>query len=252
MNLKIYRRIIKGLFLLLSVYAFLNLTPNKRFMLIALSTTLFITILFRTIFCGWVCPLGTIFDLIRGLGKGIGNLSFIKPINKKYKNLVKSNRVSFDKIDHYARYFRYVFFLWILQAAFLGIATIKNSDERGMVSVLYLLIAISVAGLFIERSWCKYSCPVGAVIGLFGKLSPTIVTRNEDACIQCNLCSKICPMNIDVANKKFVNNIDCDTCIKCVDACPVNDALDLKINIPLFNQQDFQKKTPRRKKKFSK
>ena len=98
MNIKIYRRIIKGLFLLLSVYAFLNLTPNKHFMLIALSTTLFITILFRTIFCGWVCPLGTIFDLIRGLGKGIGNLSVIKPINKKYEKWVKSNRVSLDKI----------------------------------------------------------------------------------------------------------------------------------------------------------
>jgi polyferredoxin len=81
MNFKIFRRIIKGLVLLLSVYAILNFAPNKYFMLIVLASILFITLFLRTVFCGWICPMGTLFDLIRELGKKIGNLSVMRPIN---------------------------------------------------------------------------------------------------------------------------------------------------------------------------
>lgn len=242
MNLstKTWRRISKGILLLLTIYAIFIITPNKYYMLTGLSLTLVITLFFRTIFCGWICPLGTVFDLVRGFGKWFGSLSVIKPINRKYKRWVKSNKVVLGKIDHYARYLRHVFLLWILQAAFLGIASIKNGDERGIVSVLYLLITLAVIGLFVERSWCKYSCPVGAVMGVFSKLSPTSVMRNEDNCIECNICSRICPMNIDVANLKRVREIDCQTCVKCVDACPVDNALDLKFKVPQFVQSTLQ------------
>ena len=232
LNTKTWRRFTKGFFLLLTVYAFFTITPHKPYMLIALSSTLLITVIFRTIFCGWVCPLGTVFDLARGLGKEIGKFPFIKPINRKYKRWVKINRVTLDRVDHYARYLKYVFFLWILQSAFLGVASIKNDGERGIESVLYFLVAFLIAGLFIERSWCKYVCPVGAVIGLFAKFSPTRITRNEAACIDCNLCSRTCPMNIDVAHTRYVQELDCHTCVQCVEACPVDDALGLKVKIP--------------------
>jgi len=209
-------------------------------MVTGLSITLVITILFRTVFCGWVCPLGTVFDLIRGSGKWIGSLAVIKPIKRKYRRWIKRNKGILGKLDHYARYFRYVFLLWILQAAFLGIASIKHGDERGIISVLYLLLVLGIIGLFVERSWCKYSCPVGAVMGVFSKLSPTSVTRNESACIECNICSGICPMNIDVAHLERVREIDCQTCIKCVDACPVGEALALKFKTPQLAQFDLQ------------
>ena len=241
-NTKTWRNIAKGSVLLLTIFALYSITPHKPYMLIGLATTLLITVLFRTVFCGWICPLGTVFDLIHELGQWFGKIPVIKPINPKYKRWVKSNKVVLGKIDHYARYLRYVFLLWILQAAFLGIASIKNGDEKGILSVLYLLIAVGVLGLFVERAWCKYSCPVGAVLGVFSKLSPTSVTRNEIACIECNICSRICPMNIDVANLTRVREIDCQTCVKCVDACPVDDTLELKFKIPQFKQIDTSMK----------
>lgn len=222
---------------MLSIYAILFITPNKYIMLSILATILFITILFRTLFCGWVCPAGTFFDLIRGIGKGIGSIGFIKPLNKKFKKWVKRNSLILAKIDHYARFFRYVLFAWILQAAFLGIASVKNGDEGGVASVKYLVYVLIFLGLFIERSWCKYSCPVGAIMGLFGKLSPTSISRNETNCISCNICSKVCPMNIEVAKRISVKDIDCQTCLVCVDACPVEDALKLKINIPISDKR---------------
>ncbi len=237
---KILRRVIQGFFLAFTVFFLVKFVPNRSFMLITLALIIFITVVFRTGFCGWICPLGTIFDFVRGLGKGIGRLPFVKPINKKYKKWVKNNRGILDKIDKYARYFKYVFFLWILQAAFLDLATIKNGDEHGLITVLYFVIAVLVVGLFVDRSWCKYACPLGAAIGLFGKLSPTRVSRDEDLCISCSICSRACPMNIDVANKKYVKDLDCNTCVKCVDVCPVDGALDLRIKLPLSKKQNSQ------------
>ena len=222
--------------MLLTCYALFTITPNKYYMLTGLSIALILTILFRTVFCGWICPLGTVFDLLLEMGKSFGHLAVIRPINRKYKRWIKSNKIILEKIDHYARYLRYVFLLWILQAAFLGIASIKHGDEGRIVSVLYLVMTLSVLGLFVERSWCKYTCPVGAVMGVFSRLSPTSVTRNEASCIDCNLCSRACPMNIKVAQLKKVRKIDCQTCLQCVEACPVDTALALKFTIPKFRQ----------------
>lgn len=237
MNFKLIRRIAKGLVLILSIYAILNFAPNKYFMLIVLASILIITFFFNTVFCGWICPMGTLFDLIRGLGKKMGNLTIIRPLNTKYRKWIKKNKKVLSKIDHYSRYFRYVFFLWILQSIFLGLASIKDKNEHGIMSVLYLFIAMIVIGLFIERSWCKYICPVGAFLGLVSKLSLTRIVRNEDACIKCNICSKICPMNIDVANRLSVKDIDCQTCLKCIDACPVDKTLSVKTTFSLFRRK---------------
>ncbi|MBN1463118.1 MAG: 4Fe-4S binding protein [Paludibacteraceae bacterium] len=235
MKYKRFRRIAKGLVLILTLYAILNFAPNKHFMLIVFGFILVSTLVFNTFFCGWICPMGTLFDLIRGIGKKFGNLSFIQPTNKVFKKWVKKNKTVLLKIDHYLRYFRYVFFLWILQSIFLGLASIKEEGERGIMSVLYLLIAMLVSGLFIERSWCKYICPVGAFLGIVSKISISRISRNQDLCIKCNICSKVCPMNIDVANRISVNDIDCQSGLKCVDACPVENALSFKTEIPLFS-----------------
>jgi len=244
LNTNTSRKISKSLVLLLTIYALFNVAPHKPYMLIGLASTLLITVLFRTVFCGWICPLGTIFDLARRLGKGFGKLPGIKPANRKYKRWIKTNRAKLDKLDRGARYFKYVFFLWILQSAFLGIASIKNGGERGIESVLYLLIAFLVLGLFVERSWCRYACPVGAVMGLAAKFSPTRITRNEAACIDCNICSRTCPMNIDVANTRYVQELDCHTCVQCVETCPVDDALELKFKFPQFKSGTIQGRNP--------
>ena len=236
-SIKPTRYIIQGFFLLLSVYLLINFLPTREFMLTTLALLLIITLLFRNGFCGWLCPIGTTVDFLRGLGKKIGGLSFIKPVNKKYKKWVKNNIVVLNKIDKYARLLKYAFLLWILQAAFLSIASIKSGDEHGIITVLYLVIALLVLGLFVDRAWCKYACPLGAIIGIFGRMSPTKVTRDEDLCISCNLCTRSCPMNIDVAKKKYVKTLDCNTCLNCVDVCPVEGALDLKASLPFVGDK---------------
>ena len=56
-------------------------------------------------------------------------------------------------------------------------------------------------------------------------------------------------MDIDVANKLFVKDINCHTCIKCVDICPVENALELKMQFPEIKQPIIE--TIQTKKKYS-
>ncbi len=228
-SVKPYRNMIQGFFLILIVSLLVKFFPSHEFLYLAFVLILLTVILLNTGFCGWICPIGTFVDLIRGLGKKIGSFSFFKPANKKFKKWVKNNKVILDKIDKYAKLIKYIFLLWILQAIFLGFASI--SDGNLIVTLIYIIlyVALLVSSFFVNRAWCRYACPLGAVIGLFGRLSPTKVTRDEEICISCNMCTKSCPMNIDVASKLYVRDLGCSTCLKCVDVCPVEGALDLKM-----------------------
>jgi len=45
----------------------------------------------------------------------------------------------------------------------------------------------------IKNFWCRFLCPYGALLGVLGWLSPLKITRNKDACIDCELCTRKCP-----------------------------------------------------------
>ncbi|HHX51441.1 MAG TPA: 4Fe-4S binding protein [Clostridia bacterium] len=130
-------------------------------MLTTLGLVLLITLLFHTGFCGWLCPLGTMTDLVRALGKKIGGLSFLKPTNEKYLLWVKANKKLLNKIDGPARYIKYILLVWIFQAAFFSFGSIKEERQHGIFSVLQLVIALLVLGLFVDRAWYRYGCPLG-------------------------------------------------------------------------------------------
>ncbi len=228
------RKIFQIIFLILSIILIFKLGINNTGLLVPIILLIFITLIFRNGFCGWICPLGTIFDFIRKIGKGIGNITFIKPLNKKYKGWVNNNRKILNQVDKYGRYFKYIFLLWMMYAAFIA----EGDQHEGLNMLLMVAILISL-GFFIDRPFCKYGCPLGATLGVVSKLSPTKVTRDEDLCIDCNLCNKICAFNIDVANLKSVNDKDCNTCLECIDVCPIDGALDLKINLPLTTKYIF-------------
>lgn len=225
------RLVIQVAFLAFFVFFLVNFQPNRSFMLIAAVTILIITLFFRTGFCGWLCPLGTILDFVKKIGSWFGGLRLVQPLNRRYRRFIRNNRVTLDKADKYARFLKYLVLIWILQAAILGVATIKDEGQHGLFAVLPVVIGMILLGLFVERAWCRYLCPVSAVIGIVGRFSFSKIERNEESCINCNMCSRACPLNIDVANKIVVKDLDCNTCLKCVDACPVDQTLDIRFKL---------------------
>ncbi len=232
--------------------------------------------LFSKLFCGYICPVGTISEWIGNLGD---KLKVRIPISELTDSTLRSLK--------YILLFATFYFTLTSSELFCkkfdpyyAIASGFNTD----VVLLYALIAIGVLiiGSFLFRFfWCKYVCPFSALTNIFrytwwfagimalflifpllglkisfiypllvitcagyileiilmNRVKPSFVhiTRNTDTCTSCNLCSKICPQEIDVANMQKVDHIDCNLCGDCLYACPEKNTIQInRKNIKWF------------------
>lgn len=181
---------------------------------------LVITLLFGAVFCAFICPLGTIQEWFGKLGKKI--------FKKRYNTFIP------NKLHNILKYFRYVVLILTIiltynamKLVFLEVdpyyALYHFFTDEVTIGALIVLGFTLLGSLFIERPWCKYACPYGALLGLIGIFS-VFKIRNNSNCNSCNLCNKKCPMNINISDKKVVNDDLCIKCLNCVDdkACPQN------------------------------
>ena len=74
-------------------------------------------------------------------------------------------------------------------------------------------------------------CPYGALMGIVALLSPTRITRNVDACIDCAKCANACPAGLPVDVLLTVKSAECTACMSCVAICPAVGALDLRTGL---------------------
>ncbi|WXR60913.1 4Fe-4S binding protein [Peptostreptococcaceae bacterium AGR-M142] len=180
------------------------------------------------LFCGWICPLGSIQEWIGVLGK--------KVLKEKYNKFIST------KVHNKIKYLRIVVLFWVLYM------TIKTAEiiflevdpyfalfnfwtgEVSIISITILLITL-ISSLLVERPWCKYLCPYGAMLGFFNKVRIFTIRRNDKTCIHCHSCSNNCPMNIDVENLKAVRDLQCISCLQCTSesSCPIEDTVSMKI-----------------------
>jgi polyferredoxin len=196
-------------------------------------------VLAKGYFCGWVCPFGTIQEGITGLSFRLQRrfsavASFVKGTKSRLGFLARA--------DHWLRYGKYVVLAWALAgSAIYGVMVFRDVDpwaalltvtELELGGGLVVLLLVFVASFFVERPWCKYACPLGATVGLAGKLSLIKVQREGQSCSGCNLCGKKCPMGIPVETLSRVDSADCTMCLQCVSGCPRQGALDLRLTIP--------------------
>ena len=184
--------------------------------------------------CGWACPIGL---LQRATGKVARRL-------KKYQVF---NRIPTKKIDKYLKYAKYFVLIglviltsWLIGFMLTDICPIGFLTGTIPTLLLYpgkfvpntfFSISLIIFILFfiliftVERGWCRYFCPIGALLAPFNKISYLHVSRVEEEkfdkeCIKCDACSKICPMGIDVT--KLFRDPECILCGKCITACPKN------------------------------
>lgn len=195
--------------------------------LVMLYAVIALAVLFGPVFCGWVCPLGTLQEWIGKLGKRI--------FKKRY------NRFMPISIDSKLRYLRYlVLALVVYVTAKSGVLLFVNVDPyyalfnfwTGDVALPALAILVLTMGgaLFVERPWCKYACPFGAFLGIFNLFRIFKIKRESSTCIDCGACGRACPMNIEVDKKKVVRDHQCISCLVCTSegACPVPETVELK------------------------
>ena len=208
---------------------------------ILLIATLASALIFRSAFCGWICPFGT-------LQEGIMALSV--RLQRRFPHLKKAITSAQAKakpgllatLDRWLRYFKYIVLAWIVLATVsAGVmvfrdydpyATLLKFSELTLGPGLIILVITLVASFFVERPWCRYACPLGAINGIVSQVSPFRLERNESLCTSCAICNKTCPVNLPVATSTKITSPECIGCLECVEACPRGGALELKLGLP--------------------
>ncbi len=193
---------------------------------IVLMTIAFVlAILFGPVICGWVCPLGSIQEWFGKLGK--------KTFKTRFNNIVPA------RYDKYLRFIRYIILAWVVYViSSTGKLIFQDVDpyyalfnfssgEVVMGSLIILGVTLSLS-LIIERPWCKYACPFGAVMGISNLFRIFKIKRNKSTCISCGACDRACPMNINVSESNIIRDHQCISCMKCTSevACPISDTVE--------------------------
>lgn len=183
------------------------------------------TLLVGRVFCGWICPLGTLGEWTARIGRKLG----IKP-----RPLPLS-------VDRPLRWVKYLGLIAIITGTWkLGTLVWRDLDpwvawmhlssgwaevaERPWAYVALFVLVIG-ASLFIERFWCRYLCPLGAALAPFQKLALVKIRRKESSCVSCRACDRHCPVGLEPMAVRTVTSAECIACGRCVEACPVEKTL---------------------------
>lgn len=198
----------------------------------------------RSAFCGWVCPLGFIQDLLHRLSQFAQRRV---PWLRKGVKTLRTRLAWLAVVDRPLRLLKYGVLAWaVTGAALYGVMVFRDYDpwaalltiaEWSLTPGLAVLLVILVASLFVERPWCRYACPLGAASGLVGKFSPVYLQREDSSCKACAVCTTACPMGLPVHTSTIIASADCIGCLECIGACPRNGALEVKLGLPGWRRE---------------
>ncbi|SFP04866.1 4Fe-4S binding protein [Hydrogenimonas thermophila] len=213
-------------------------------------------IIFNKAWCGYVCPLGTLQDWITAIRKRL-HIPYSSYSENTYRHLKK---------------IKYIFLFIVLIFPLLLGSGILDGEWRGafckmcpgrLITPMFtgdfsqwsidfssntaiFLTAFGIAftilffvGSFLKKRFFCFFCPMSAMHYILSPLAILKLKKSGDKCTKCGDCYRVCDMQIkDIADDVESTNIlrdDCILCLKCVAACPEEDALRLDIvNMALF------------------
>jgi MauM/NapG family ferredoxin protein len=227
--------------------------------LVLAGIVLLLTLLFGRVWCGWLCPLGTVLEwlgprrgrrsrhkappeawrtakyllllaLVVAALLGSQALIFLDPITILNRTLATALWPGLRFAVIGAETFLYQFQpLWGPLDAVHGAVIQPLFQDVQPVFAVGILLSLLLVGLvalnwWTERFWCRYLCPLGGLLGLLAKLS---LLRREvsGGCIGCARCSRRCPTGtIDPDDNYRSDPAECVVCFDCLVDCPGDEA----------------------------
>ena len=247
--------------------SYLAAVRSFDFLLLPSVLMVLFTFLLGRFFCGWICPLGTILDLITLKIKKTAPIKLIKG-NFKYWLLLPLLSSAFFNInlagilDPIAILVRALtLFLYPLigdsiRTGWVGIYTLVG-DKRDILApgynilkdqllpfretfypLAFLSAFIFALIIFIERyerrNWCRNLCPLGTLLGLLSRFSLIKRTPTE-LCNDCKACRSTCPTAFD---EDILKKQDCTLCMDCQQKCR-QERIEFSFSIPTSNSDSY-------------
>ncbi len=201
------------------------------------AVTLVVSLLLGRVFCGWVCPLGTIFDAYGWILKRL-NVKIEGPSPKwftfKYYLLAAilvfavlggvSPLMGFDPIVLLTRTVATLINPFVLRPRQFTWSVLDAPGNYGYFidgATLILFMAIMSGTTRLSRIWCRTACPLGAYLAVLSRNS--VLRRDTTGCVHCNICATHCPTGaIHFNNEEIYNESECIKCFSCSQVCPVD------------------------------
>ncbi|UCC29994.1 MAG: 4Fe-4S binding protein [Phycisphaerales bacterium] len=183
-----------------------------------LAGVLVMTLTLRRAFCGYMCPIGTISEWLQ---RGVARLG-VRPVRLPYK------------LDRTLSLLKYPLVAIILfftyktaELVFRGFDPCYALISRHGEDITFWAYVVSggiIAGsLIVVMPFCRWLCPLAAVLNPFSRFGFTRITRTEEACVDCGKCAVACPMAIPVNKVRQVTAARCLSCLSCIEACPAGE-----------------------------
>jgi polyferredoxin len=192
--------------------------------------TLALTVLLGRIWCGWICPLGTLIDW------------------------VPSRKARFERLQQSPpwRFVKYALLFALLTGALFGNLGLVWLDPitllfRGGAATrawamghpfnqtfIVLLLLVLAGNAIHSRFWCRDLCPLGALLALVAKFCLIRHRVAESKCVSCRQCATTCPMGaIDPGRGYKADPAECSVCMVCTERCAVAAVTFQRLQAPL-------------------
>ena len=219
--------------------------------------TALLTLLFGRVWCGWLCPMGTTLDWTRlrrdlpderdlhfrwrqakylilfvvVFAALMGNLTLLvlDPVTLLFRTITVALLPALDVVVTAAE--KALYNVEVLRGPVEGFdglvrdAVLPVGPHFYEQSLLIGLVFLGIVALNAVRPrfWCRYLCPLGALLGLISKVGWLRHRVDKNDCIECGRCVRVCPTGtVDPERGFTADPSECTLCLDCESACPSN------------------------------
>jgi polyferredoxin len=179
--------------------------------IIAVYTLISVVLIGRGVFCGWLCPFGALQELLAQASRALG-------VPQWNPSAALEKRLWMGK---------YIAAVAVLVLVLAGIdssgatteiepfkTAITSKFTRAWPYLLYAGALLAI-GLFSERAYCRFLCPLGGVLAFLDRLHLIDLLKRRPECgSPCHLCERSCPVRAIESTGKIIT-AECFQCLDC-------------------------------------